>query len=272
MTRQMFVILVAVIPSTSLLAQGRPALPNRIETSTNAPQAATQPPPRETRLFELRTYHTTSSKLDALHDRFRNHTIRLMARHGIECVGFWVPRENPGNNLIVLHAYPSAAARTASWERFAIDPEWRKIKAVSEADGKLVNRIDEVILGPTDFCPVVTATNAGENRCFELRIIRGGNPAVAAARCRDHALKLFARHGLTHVGSWTPTGGKMASGVALVSLIACPSAAEREKAIRSFRDDPFWSTVATAADPGWQAMQDGGDCLVLTPTDYSNLK
>jgi hypothetical protein len=261
-------MMAAVAPSI-LTAQSPPPL---VENSATATRSITPRTDRETRLFELRTYHASEGKLNALHERFRNHTVRLLARHGIECVGFWVPRENSGNNLIVLHAYPSAAARSAAWQRFAIDPEWRKIKVQSESDGKLVHQIDEMILAPTDFCPIVALANPGQKRCYELQIVRGPNSGFVAGRFRDHALKLLHRHGLTHVGSWTPTGGKMADGVALVSLVACDSAEMHAKAARSYRNDPFWSTTATTSDSGWQLLQSGGDRLVLVATDYSPLR
>ena len=269
MTRQLLtgILILAVAPNT-LTAQ---TTPTGVE-NTVASRTATRAPAREARLFELRTYHAADGKLEALHERFRSHTVRLLARHGIECVGFWIPRDNGGNNLVVLHAYPSAAARTAAWERFAIDPEWRKLRVRTEADGKLVDQIDELILAPTDFCPAVAAAADGRKRCYELRIVRGENPAAVANRFRDHALPLFARHGLTHVGSWTPAGGKMADGVALVSLICCDSHEAHEKAVRSFRDDPFWSTVSTASDAGWQGLQEGGDRIVLSATDYSPMR
>jgi hypothetical protein len=261
-------ILILVVSPTRLNAQPAPTG----SENTAAPRAMTRVPARETRLFELRTNHAAEGKLEALHERFRDHTIRLLARHGIECVGFWVPRDNGGSNLVVLHAYPSAAARTAAWERFAIDPEWRKLRVRTEADGKLVDQIDEVILTPTEFCPAVAAAADGRKRCYELRIVRGGNPAAVAARYRDNVLPLLVRHGLTHVGTWTPAGGKMADSIALVSLVCCDSAEAHAKAVRSFRDDPFWSTVLTESDAGWQSLQDGGDCLLLAATDYSSLR
>ena len=40
-------------------------------------------------VYELRTYTTNPGKLDALNARFRDHTIRLFQKHGIESVGYW---------------------------------------------------------------------------------------------------------------------------------------------------------------------------------------
>ena len=44
-------------------------------------------------VFELRTYTTHPGRLDALNARFRNHTMRIFEKHGIENVGYWVPQD-----------------------------------------------------------------------------------------------------------------------------------------------------------------------------------
>src|SRR6185369_4250481 len=41
--------------------------------------AATEPPAR---VFEIRTYHTFPGRLDALHKRFREHTMKIFEKHG----------------------------------------------------------------------------------------------------------------------------------------------------------------------------------------------
>ena len=38
-------------------------------------------------VYELRTYTTNEGKLDNLHARFRDHTVGLFKKHGIESVG-----------------------------------------------------------------------------------------------------------------------------------------------------------------------------------------
>jgi hypothetical protein len=42
----------------------------------------------KTRYFEMRTYIANPGKLDALNARFRDHTCKLFAKHGMECIGF----------------------------------------------------------------------------------------------------------------------------------------------------------------------------------------
>ena len=44
---------------------------------------------QDQKVFELRTYQATPGNLDNLHARFRDHTIRIFRKHGMEIVGFW---------------------------------------------------------------------------------------------------------------------------------------------------------------------------------------
>ncbi|MBV9122904.1 MAG: NIPSNAP family protein [Planctomycetes bacterium] len=110
----------------------------------------------DTRFFEMRTYHAAPGKMEALHARFRDHTCKLFAKHGITIIGFWNPADpkEADRTLIYLLAYPSRQAHDQSWEAFQNDPEWKAAKAESEKDGKLVDRVESVFLHPTDYSPI----------------------------------------------------------------------------------------------------------------------
>jgi hypothetical protein len=105
------------------------------------------------RVFEIRTYTTHDGKLDALNARFRDHTTRLFNKHGITNVGYWTPAEGPlaGNTLIYILAFPDRDAAKKSWDDFRSDPEWKKVRADSEANGPIVSKIESVFLQPTDY-------------------------------------------------------------------------------------------------------------------------
>jgi hypothetical protein len=109
----------------------------------------------DTRVFELRTYHTAApAKLDALHARFRDHSNKLLTKHGMTLVGFWVPTDadkGAGNTLVYLVAHKSREAATASWAAFRADPEWVRVKAESERDGVLAEKVESVFMSPTDY-------------------------------------------------------------------------------------------------------------------------
>jgi NIPSNAP len=112
--------------------------------------------PGKTRFFEMRTYTTHPGKLDALNKRFREDTNRLFKKHGIDLVGYWSPAEgeHAKDQLIYILAYPSHEARDQSWKDFQADPEWKKAKEASEADGPLVKEVQSVYMLPTDYSPV----------------------------------------------------------------------------------------------------------------------
>jgi hypothetical protein len=109
------------------------------------------------RLFELRTYHAAPGKLDALQARFRDHTMALFARHGMDVVGFWIPLDAEGNQtetLVYVLAFDDRAAADKAWTAFRDDPDWVKARADSEQDGRLTASVESVFMTATDYSPV----------------------------------------------------------------------------------------------------------------------
>ena len=106
-------------------------------------------------VFELREYHANEGKLDALLARFRDHTIAIFKRHGMESVAYWTPTDDPlkGKTLFYILKHPSREAATANWAAFHDDPEWKSVSAASEVNGKLVDKVESTFLKLTDFSP-----------------------------------------------------------------------------------------------------------------------
>jgi len=127
-----------------------------------ATAAAAQAPPSTAagaKVYELRTYYAAPGKLEALHARFRNHTIEIFKKHGMGIVAFWVPVDQTtgaatGNTLVYILSYPTLDARKQAWDEFGKDPEWIAVKTESEKDGKLVDKVDSLFLAPTDYSPM----------------------------------------------------------------------------------------------------------------------
>jgi hypothetical protein len=113
------------------------------------------PKPASTVVYELRIYHAAPGKLVELLARFRDHTIKLFDRHGIKSVAYWTPVEEPekSNTLVYILQHPSREEATANWKSFQDDPEWKSVHEKSEANGKLVEKIDSTFLALTDFSP-----------------------------------------------------------------------------------------------------------------------
>ncbi len=107
----------------------------------------------QTRVYELRTYTCNEGKLEALKARFRDHTITIFNRHHMESIGYWIPSdgEKSKNTLIYILAHPSREEAKKNWDEFRKDPEWIKVAADSEANGKIVNHVDSVFMDPADF-------------------------------------------------------------------------------------------------------------------------
>jgi hypothetical protein len=116
--------------------------------------AAIGPANRE-RVYELRIYTAEDGKLDALHQRFRDHTLELFEKHGMKNIAYWTPMDEPKseNTLIYLLEHESRDAAAASWKAFIDDPEWKRVAAESEANGKLVKSIEALYLQPTPYTP-----------------------------------------------------------------------------------------------------------------------
>jgi hypothetical protein len=105
----------------------------------------------ENRVFELRTYYAADGKMDALHARFKNHTVKLLQKHGMELIGFWTDVKEPNRKLIYLVAHKSKDAADASWKAFRVDPDWVAAKTKSEEGGSLTTKIEVVWMNPTDY-------------------------------------------------------------------------------------------------------------------------
>jgi hypothetical protein len=106
------------------------------------------------RVYEMRTYTCFPGKLEALKTRFRDHTIRIFKKHGMESVGYWVPMDDrKETTLIYIISHASREKADQNWKEFSADPEWKKVSADSEtnAGGKIVQKVDRVWLEPTDF-------------------------------------------------------------------------------------------------------------------------
>lgn len=105
-------------------------------------------------IYELRIYEILPGKLPAIHQRFADHSMALLQRHGIEVVGFWDTAIGDNSQIVYVCAFADAAARDQAWAAFQADPEWQRVKAESEQDGPIVARVINSILRPTPYSPL----------------------------------------------------------------------------------------------------------------------
>lgn len=228
----------------------------------------------DTRVFEMRTYHAAPGKLDDLNARFRNHTTKLFEKHGITNIGYWTPIENADNLLIYVLAYPSREARETSWKEFQADEDWKKAKADSEVNGKLVNKVDQLFLNATDFSPAIKPSTGSGERVFELRTYTTtpNNLSILHARFRDYTMTLFTKHGMTNLFYWKLLPDQPNAENTLVYMLAHPSVDAAKASFGTFRADPDWIAAKKASEEkggGSLTIPDGVKSVFLKATDYS---
>jgi len=110
---------------------------------------------QNTRVYELRTYTTHPGRLDALHARFRDHTMKLFEKHGMKNEMYWVPTDEKlaANTLIYIVSHDSLDAAKKSWDGFRADPVWKAARDASEKDGPIVAKVDFVYMKTVDYSP-----------------------------------------------------------------------------------------------------------------------
>lgn len=227
------------------------------------------------KIFELRTYYAHPGKLDALHARFRDHTVGLFEKHGMTNVGYWVPTANDEQILVYLLAYPNREAREASWKGFLADPEWKAAYAKSTDGGKLVRKVDKVFLHPTLYWTGLEIETAEKDRLFELRRYTTNESKLPDldARFRDHTIGLFEKHGMTNLIYFHLDPDQEKADQTLVYLLAHENAEKRDASFEAFRLDPKWQKAREASEKEGRLLIKGGvESLLLAPVDYSPMK
>ena len=104
-------------------------------------------------VYELRLYHVKEGKMDALKARFGDHTDAIFKRHNMKSLGYWSPEDAPSSQNLFIYVleHPSREEAQKNWAAFQADPEWKRVKADSEANGPLVDHIDRYFMDPTSF-------------------------------------------------------------------------------------------------------------------------
>ena len=149
-----FVVFVCAAAVATGSAQAPPAAP----AAPAGPPAPCGPGVKDknvapaSRCFELRTYTIrpdSQGSIDTLHTRFREHTLRLFKKHGMEVVGFWHATSKP-NTLVYILAYKDRETRDAAWKAFGSDAEWAKVKSELQVS----SAVESVFMNATDYGPI----------------------------------------------------------------------------------------------------------------------
>lgn len=236
----------------------------------------TQGQSADTRCFEMRVYYAAPGKLDDLNARFRNHTVKLFEKHGMENIGYWMPIDNKDQKLVYVLAYPSREAREKSWKAFMADPEWQAAYKASEVQGKLVAKVETYYMTATDYSPAIAPVKA-EPRVFELRTYTAtpGKLDNLNARFRDHTVALFANHGMKNVAYWNLSPGEKGADQKLIYILSHASKQAAQDSFKAFGADPKWQKARTESEEkagGSLTIPKGVNSEFLQATDYSPMK
>lgn len=133
----------------------------RIESSLLAPIAGmprlVSPDASKPRLMNLRVYESHNERSAAKKiEMFNRAELAIFKRVGLTPVFFAAAIAGPlMPNLTYLLAFPDEAGRQAAWDRFRVDAEWVKLRAMPEyADKEIVARITNKLLTPTPYSEI----------------------------------------------------------------------------------------------------------------------
>lgn len=235
----------------------------------------------EGKLYELRFYTTNPGKLPDLHTRFREHTMGLFEKHGMENIIYWTVSEgtkedgdDKDNMLVYVIAHKDDASRVASWKAFMEDPQWQKVAAESEANGKILAKPPRsILMTETDFSAAdePLSHDSTSPRLWELRQYKDGPERVPSTveRFAFGEKDLFTKHGMQTVKFWTATDDS-----AFIYLLAHRDKAAADASWQGFFADfrPFMQKYRDAHPnlPGGRG--NGMEVRFLVPTDYSPRK
>ncbi|WP_296699422.1 NIPSNAP family protein [Algoriphagus sp.] len=134
------------------------ALVSKIDQTfmTLAPGLNERMMPTNSGIFQLRIYTCFEGKIDNLITRFKDHTQELFERQGLKNHPYWLTSEKEGgqSKLVYLLAHEDQASFEAAFQRFLKDPDWVAARDASEANGKIVEKVDATFFKTLPFSPM----------------------------------------------------------------------------------------------------------------------
>lgn len=226
----------------------------------------------DTRYFEMRIYYCHPGRLDALIQRFTNHTTKIFEKHGMQNVGYWIPAKNDNNALYYILAYPSKAARDTAWKHFGADPEWRAVAKKSEESGKIVAKVESIFMNATPFSPKIKSSIKEPARLFELRTYTAHPDKIQNVldRFQNHTIKLFKKHGMDNM-MYFKTIEKDDKQSRLIYILGHKDEAAAKASFDAFRKDPDWIKARDASEMNGKIVEKV-ESMFMVPTAFSTIR
>ncbi len=223
-------------------------------------------------VLEMRIYTCEPGKLEALNERFRNHTMKLFEKHGMKNIAYWEASEGPtaGNTLYYIIHHASREAAKKSWADFQADPEWKAVaKASEEKYGKILAKPPKAIyMTEADYSPA--SEKAYLDKSYELRIYTTALDKLPGLHSllKEDGEKLFKSHGMRSSGYWTPTD-EPKSGNTLIHIVEHPSREAAKESWKKLDADRRWIDAKAKAEANGKLLAVSPDTVYLKTVDYS---
>lgn len=108
---------------------------------------------------QLRIYEIDRRNKDAFHQRFQDHALRIMKRHGFKIIDAWESDSGEKVQFIYLLAWSDKSTMDLRWREFLADQEWIDIKKQTAAEsGELVRETNGYPLTRVSYSPACTRT------------------------------------------------------------------------------------------------------------------
>lgn len=104
-------------------------------------------------IHQLRIYTIPADKVAAFHQRFKDHALRIMARHEFDVLATFQSEHDGKAEFVYLLQWPDEATMKERWAKFLADAEWIEIKRITGKDGALVDEIQDRVLKQTEYSP-----------------------------------------------------------------------------------------------------------------------
>ena len=224
-------------------------------------------------VFELRTYVTNEGKLDELHKRFADHTLKFFEKHGMKNLGYFTPTDEAAskNTLIYVIEHKSRDAAAASWKSFIADPEWKKVAKASQVDGKiLAQRPGSIYMTAAEYSMAFDMGPKGADTLYEMRTYKTneGKLPNLNTRFKDHTIAIFKKHGMESVAYWHPMDDPDKKDT-LIYIIRHKSADAAKASWDAFKADPDWKKVAKESQVDGRILAKRPDAVYMKATSWS---
>ncbi len=98
-------------------------------------------------VLEWKAYQAAENAAPAMKKRFMEHTVRFLAKHGIEVLGAYTSPHDE-QMLYYLTQFETDDHRQAAWKAFQNDPKWQALRKETEVNGPLVVAQTTIVLHP----------------------------------------------------------------------------------------------------------------------------